>query len=86
MAEKSLFEIYEELGLNTEVLDSDKYAAILKEQREYKGHTFTMKIGGTTYEVSTHFNPNGRSCVFEQFKQLILSTDFYNEFIRRLNE
>lgn len=32
-----------------------------------------MKIGGTTYEVSTHFNPNGRQCVMEQFKQLILS-------------
>ena len=29
--------------------------------------------GGTTYEVSTHFNPNGRQCVFEQFKELILS-------------
>ena len=32
-----------------------------------------MKIGGTTYEVSTHFNSNGRECVFEQFKELILS-------------
>ena len=34
---------------------------------------FSVKIGGTTYEVSTHFNPNGRQCVFEQFKELILS-------------
>lgn len=86
MAEKSSFETYEELGLNTDVLDPEKYSAILKEQREYKGHTFTMKISGTTYEVSTHFNPNGRSCVLDQFKELILSTDFYNEFIRGLNE
>ena len=41
--------------------------------RRFGEDTFTMKIGGTTYEVSTHFNPNGRQCVFEQFKELILS-------------
>lgn len=41
--------------------------------RSFGEDTFTMKIGGTTYEVSTHFNPNGRQCVFEQFKELILS-------------
>ena len=34
---------------------------------------FVMKIGGTTYEISTHFNPKGRQCVMEQFKELILS-------------
>ena len=34
---------------------------------------FVMKIGGTTYEVSTHFNPKGRQCLLEQFKELILS-------------
>ena len=41
--------------------------------RRFGEDTFTMKIGGTTYEVSTHFNPDGRQCVFEQFKELILS-------------
>ena len=41
--------------------------------RRFGEDTFTMKVGGTTYEVSTHFNPNGRQCVMEQFKQLILS-------------
>lgn len=41
--------------------------------RRFGEDTFTMKIGGTTYEVSTHFNPAGRECVFEQFKELILS-------------
>lgn len=34
---------------------------------------FSLKIGGTTYEVSTHFNQNGRQSVLEQFKELILS-------------
>ncbi|MFQ9586056.1 MAG: transposon-encoded TnpW family protein [Mediterraneibacter gnavus] len=41
--------------------------------RRFGEDNFTMKIGGTTYEVSTHFNPKGRQCVLEQFKELILS-------------
>jgi len=41
--------------------------------RRFGEDNFTTKIGGTTYEVSTHFNPNGIQCVMEQFKQLILS-------------
>ena len=41
--------------------------------RRFGEDTFTTKIGGTTYEVSTHFNSKGRQCVMEQFKQLILS-------------
>lgn len=34
---------------------------------------FKMKIGGTVYEVSTHFNPEGNRCVLQQFRDLILS-------------
>ena len=34
---------------------------------------FSMKIGGTTFEVSTHFNTNGRQSVLQQFRDLILS-------------
>ncbi|MBQ8029194.1 MAG: transposon-encoded TnpW family protein [Clostridia bacterium] len=41
--------------------------------RRFGEEIFQMKIGGTTYEVSTHFNPKGRQCIFEQFKELILS-------------
>ena len=41
--------------------------------RRFGEETFQMKIGGTTYEVSTHFNPKGRQCIFEQFKELILA-------------
>lgn len=36
---------------------------------------FKMKIGGTVYEVSTHFNPEGNQCVLQQFRDLILSED-----------
>lgn len=41
--------------------------------RRFGEDTFTTRIGGTTYEISTHFNPKGRQCVMEQFKELILS-------------
>ena len=34
--------------------------------------SFEMKIGGTTYEVHRHFNPNGKQSVLEQFRTLIL--------------
>ena len=33
---------------------------------------FEMKIGSTTYKVTTHFNPNGSQSVLEQFKELLL--------------
>lgn len=36
---------------------------------------FKMKIGGTVYEVSTHFDPEGSRCVLQQFRDLILSDD-----------
>lgn len=34
--------------------------------------SFELNIGGTTYEVSTHFNADGRQSVWEQFMALIL--------------
>ena len=37
--------------------------------KDYNG--FTMRIGGTTYEVGLHFDPNGRQCVLEQFMDLL---------------
>lgn len=39
----------------------------------FEKDNFKLKIGGTTYEISTHFNPKGRQSVMEQFKELILS-------------
>ena len=37
--------------------------------------TFEMKIGGTTYVVSTHFDTDGRQSVLEQFMALILQQE-----------
>lgn len=34
---------------------------------------FSLKIGGTIYDVSTHFSTKGKESVLEQFKRLILS-------------
>ena len=50
--------------------ETKRYAEKL---RRFGEDTFVKKIGGTTYEVSTHFNPNGKQSALEQFKQLILS-------------
>ena len=36
---------------------------------------FVMKIGGTTYEVSTHFNTKGKETVLQQFKDLLIELD-----------
>ena len=52
---------------------SDEAVVDRSKTRRFGEETFQMKIGGTTYEVSTHFNPKGRQCIFEQFKELILS-------------
>jgi hypothetical protein len=36
---------------------------------------FIMKIGGTTYEVSTHFSTKGKETVLQQFKDLLIELD-----------
>ena len=42
--------------------------------RRFGKDKFTMKIGGTTYEVSTHFNIHGKESVLQQFKNLLEDT------------
>ena len=37
---------------------------------------FHIKIGGTIYDVTTHYDPKGRQCVLEQFKDLLLQKDW----------
>ena len=34
---------------------------------------FSMKVGGTFFDVTTHFNAEGKQSVLEQFKSLILT-------------
>lgn len=39
-------------------------------------NTFSMKIGGTIYDVTTHFNPDGKQTVLEQFADLLKRKNF----------
>ena len=34
---------------------------------------YSIKIGGTEYEISSHFNTEGNQTVLQQFKQIILA-------------
>ncbi len=34
---------------------------------------FSMKIGGTVYEISTHFSTDGKQSVLQQFRDLLLT-------------
>ena len=34
--------------------------------------SFSMKIGGTVYEVTTHFDTEGKETVLKQFQDLLL--------------
>lgn len=36
---------------------------------------FVIKIGGTTYEVATHFSTKGKETVLQQFKELLFELD-----------
>lgn len=38
--------------------------------------SFSMKIGGTVYEVTTHFSAEGKESVLKQFQDLILEERF----------
>lgn len=64
-----------ELSSISDIMTSRSDEAVVDRSkiRRFGEETIKMKIGGTTYEVSTHFNPKGRQCIFEQFKELILS-------------
>lgn len=43
---------------------------------DYGEGPFSLRLGNTTYEVNTHFDPQGRQSVLKQFQQLLLaSTD-----------
>ena len=38
--------------------------------------SFELTVGGTTYEVSTHFDPDGRETVLDQFMTLLRKRSF----------
>ena len=65
----------EKINLSQEILphSPDIRIEIGKLVRFSGENEFSLKIGGTTYEVNTHFSKKGKQSVLEQFKELILS-------------
>ena len=58
--------------------DKEKY---LFEERvpvsdEKRKDTFSMKIGGTVYDVTTHLKTEGKRTVLNQFKALLLTNQY----------
>lgn len=41
-----------------------------------KEATFSMKIGGTVYDVTTHMKTEGKRTVLNQFKELLLAKQY----------
>jgi len=41
-----------------------------------KEDSFSIKIGGTTFDVRTHFNTDGKQTILEQFEQLLMRHKF----------
>lgn len=80
MQEKSWIEIFGELGLDTEIFDDEKWDKMIKTPMEYKGTNFLMKIGGTVYDVTTHFNTNDRESVIMQLFDYLMSKYFDDLF------
>lgn len=40
--------------------------------RSSDNDSFSMKIGGMVYDVTTHFNAEGKETVLKQFRDLLL--------------
>lgn len=62
------------INLSDEILT---YSTAVKEKRNIVNqptNAFSLKVGGTYFDVSTHFDTTGRQSVLQQFKDLILLT------------
>jgi len=64
---------HEEIDLAGCVLPPDNTVKGIPVRVLPREHSFSMKIGGTVFNVSTHFNLDGRQSVLQQFRDLILS-------------
>ena len=71
-----------ENGVDTTILVDEKREALYAKWRDYKGTTFVKKIGGTIYEVSTHFNPDGRECYLQQWMQLVMNSIDTSQYLK----
>ncbi len=54
--------------MNTE---NNKITSVFAPFFEIEKEPFVYKIGGTTYEITSHFDTNGKETVLEQFEALL---------------
>ena len=64
---------YSEINLQECVLPPDNTLEAIPVRVLPREHSFSMKIGGTVFDVSTHFSVDGRQSILQQFRDLILS-------------
>ena len=64
----------DEIVLSDEILQHSECVRKQGDFIENPKTDFSMKIGGTVFDVTTHFNVEGRQSVLQQFKDLILAT------------
>ncbi len=65
------------INLSDEIL---LYSTAVKAKRnivKQPANEFSLKVGGTYFDVSTHFDTTGRQSVLQQFKDLILLTQAF---------
>lgn len=58
--------------------DKEKYLfeERLPDTDEKKSDSFSIKIGGTVYDVTTHLKTEGKCTVLNQFKALLLANQY----------
>lgn len=60
---------------NTTTVTNPNISSIFAPYYDIDETPFVMKIGGTTYEVTTHFSTKGKESVLQQFEDLLLELD-----------
>lgn len=55
------------------IVQTNTLSDVFSQAFDKENLNFKTFIGGTTYEVCSHFNVEGKQSILEQFKNLILS-------------
>jgi len=63
--------------MNKEIsIEISKPIPFFNEMFSRKEDSFSIKIGGTTFDVRTQFNTDGKQTILEQFEQLLMRHKF----------
>ena len=67
----------DEINLADEILTCSTKIKDKRNIAHKPSEKFSLKVGGTYFDVTTHFDTNGRQSVLRQFKDLILLTQAF---------